>query len=267
MNERIKELKIMKTNIIANITNMKNVVNRTFMVKKTYFKYLCAVLLMIGTCAPANAGVKILEATGFQAVKAPNNATNTNNTWTPGYASDGTFGACSTTANGVTISSSQMTINTTNFAIKDGQTFTISVSSGAIYRIVFKPKDSGNISANFSKSNGVWSGNNTWLCADSYWGFTKGKSSVTFTNNFGTNFALSSINVYTYRDASAAEASFSPTSFNVTAGNEETKHTTFTTNLGTFDDSSCSSPYSNSISAAVGTSDSDIEFDETLGSS
>ena len=257
----------MKTNIIANITNMKNVVNRTFMVKKTYFKYLCAVLLMIGTCAPANAGVKILEATGFQAVKAPNNATNTNNTWTPGYASDGTFGACSTTANGVTISSSQMTINTTNFAIKDGQTFTISVSSGAIYRIVFKPKDSGNISANFSKSNGVWSGNNTWLCADSYWGFTKGKSSVTFTNNFGTNFALSSINVYTYRDASAAEASFSPTSFNVTAGNEETKHTTFTTNLGTFDDSSCSSPYSNSISAAVGTSDSDIEFDETLGSS
>lgn len=267
MNERIKELKIMKTNIIANITNMKNVVNRTFMVKKTYFKYLCAVLLVIGTCAPANAGVKILEATGFQAVKAPNNATNTNNTWDPGYAHDGTFGACSTTANGVTISSSQMTINTTNFAIKDGQTFTISVSSGAIYRIVFKPKDSGNISANFSKSNGVWGGNNTWLCADSYWGFTKGKSSVTFTNNFGTNFALSSINVYTYRDASAAEASFSPTSFTVTAGNEETKHTTFTTNLGTFDDSSCSSPYSNSISAAVGTSDSDIEFDETLGSS
>lgn len=267
MNERIKELKIMKTNIIANITNMKNVVNRTFMVKKTYFKYLCAVLLVIGTCAPASAGVKILEATGFQAVKAPNNATNTNNTWNPGYAHDGTFGACSTTANGVTISSSQMTINTTNFAIKDGQTFTISVSSGAIYRIVFKPKDSGNISANFSKSNGVWGGNNTWLCADSYWGFTKGKSSVTFTNNFGTNFALSSINVYTYRDASAAEASFSPTSFTVTAGNEETKHTTFTTNLGTFDDSSCSSPYSNSISAAVGTSDSDIEFDETLGSS
>ena len=257
MNERIKELKIMK-NIIAKYTNMKNVVNRTFMVKKTYFKCLCAVLLMIGTCAPANAGVKILEATGFQAVKAPNNATNTNNTWNPGYASGGTFGACSTTANGVTISSSQMTINTTNFAIKKGKTFTISVSSGAIYRIVFKPKDSGNISANFSNSNGVWGGNNTWQCADNYWGFTEGKSSVTFTNNFGTNFALESINVYTYRDASAAEASFSPTSFNVTAGNVEAKYTTFTTNLGTFD--GANSPYNNGISAAVGTSNSDIEF-------
>ena len=255
----------MKTNIIANITNMKNVVNRTFMVKKTYFKYLCAVLLMIGTCAPANAGVKILEATGFQAEKAPNSTTNTNNTWTPGYASGGTFGACSTTANGVTISSSQMTINTTNFAIKDGQTFTISVSSGAIYRIVFKPKDSGNISANFSKSNGVWGGNNTWLCADSYWGFTKGKSSVTFTNNFGTNFALYSINVYTYRDASAAEASFSPTSFTVTAGNEETKNTTFSTNMGSFN--GADSPYNNEISAAVGTSSSDIEFDGASASS
>ena len=255
----------MKTNIIAKYTNMKNVVNRTFMVKKTYLKYLCAVLLMIGTCAPANAGVKILESTGFQAVKAPNNVTNTNNTWDPGYASDGTFGACSTTANGVTISSSQMTINTTNFAIKAGQKFTISVSSGAIYRIVFKPKDSGNISANFSNSNGVWGGNNTWQCADSYWGFTEGKSSVTFTNNFGTNFVLYSINVYTYRDASAAEASFSPTSFNVTAGQEETKHTTFTTNLGTFD--GADSPYNNAISAAVGTSSSDIEFEGASASS
>ena len=264
MNERIKELKIMK-NIIAKYTNMKNVVNRTFMVKKTYFKCLCAVLLMIGTCAPANAGVKILEATGFQAVKAPNNATNTNNTWDPGYASGGTFGTCSTTANGVTISSSQMTINTTNFAIKKGKTFTISVSSGAIYRIVFKPKDSGNISANFSNSNGVWGGNNTWQCADNYWGFTEGKSSVTFTNNFGTNFALESINVYTYRDASAAEASFSPTSFNVTAGNVETKYTTFTTNLGTFDGANY--PYLNGISAATGTSSDDIEFEGASASS
>lgn len=261
-----KDLKIMKTNIITNNTNMKNVVNRTFMVKKTYLKYLCAVLLAIGACAPASAAVKILEATGFQAIKAPNNTTNTNNTWDPGYASGGTFGACSTTANGVTISSSQMTINTTNFAIKDGQTFTISVSSGAIYRIVFKPKDSGNISNNFGKSNGVWGGNNTWLCADSYWGFTKGKSSVVFTNNFGRDFALESINVYTYRDpASSAEASFSPASFNVTAGNEETKYTTFTTNLGTFD--GASSPYNNEISAATGTSDSDIEFDGASASS
>lgn len=42
MNERINELKIMKTNIIAKYTNMKQ-----------YMKYLCAVLLVIGSYASA----------------------------------------------------------------------------------------------------------------------------------------------------------------------------------------------------------------------
>ena len=42
MNERIKELKVMKTNIIANNTIMK-----------TYLKYLCAVLMIIGTSVHA----------------------------------------------------------------------------------------------------------------------------------------------------------------------------------------------------------------------
>ena len=45
--------RIMKTNIIANNTIMKNVVNRTFMVKKTYVKYLCTLLLVICTSASA----------------------------------------------------------------------------------------------------------------------------------------------------------------------------------------------------------------------
>lgn len=58
-----KDLKIMKTNIITNITNMKNVVNRTFMVKKTYLKYLCAVLLLIVTSAHAWAVTETMDFT------------------------------------------------------------------------------------------------------------------------------------------------------------------------------------------------------------
>ena len=47
-----KDLKIMKTNIITNITNMK-----------TYLKYLCAVLLLIGTSAHAWATTETMDFT------------------------------------------------------------------------------------------------------------------------------------------------------------------------------------------------------------
>ena len=256
---------------------MKNEVNRTLVVKniisnntimKNLHTYLALVLMVLGLSVGTQAfgAVKILEATGFQAIKAPNGTTNTNNTWSP-YTDNAAGGTCTTTANGVTITSSKMVVNTTNFKIKEGQSFTISVASGGIYRIVFKPKDSGNISNNFSKSNGVWSAAGTWVCAESWWGFTKGKSSVTFTNNFGTDFAFNSINVYTYRDpANAAEASISLSSFTVTAGNEETKYTKLTTNLGSFSGAS-DATYNNSITRGVGVSSDDIEFDGLSGDS
>lgn len=43
----------MKNNMINTNSVMKNEVNRTFMVKKNYMKYICAVLLLIGTSAHA----------------------------------------------------------------------------------------------------------------------------------------------------------------------------------------------------------------------
>ena len=122
----------MKTNIIAKYTNMKNVVNRTFMVKKTYFKYLALVLtvLGLGISSQVFATNMVLEATAFYGKDyTPSGAANTNNTWSP-YTSGGTYGSCSTTANGVTISGSKMTVNSNHFKVQNGQAFTIQAASG-----------------------------------------------------------------------------------------------------------------------------------------
>ena len=253
---------------------MKNEVNRTLVVKKTMNntiinsimktkQYIALVLMVLGLSVGTQvfAAGMVLEATGFQAVKAPDNTTNTNNTWDAGYASGGTYGSCSTTANNVTISSSFMTINTTNFAVQDTKSFTVTAASGTyIYRIVFKPKTTGvgGSQTALTKSNGVWSGSDTWQCAENYWGFTKGKSSVTFTDNCGLNFEFYSINVYTYRTATSAEASLSQTTFNVSAGTETTAVTRLTTSLGPF--AGANTPYYNQVDA-TGISTSDLDFD------
>ena len=56
-----KDLKIMKTNIITINTIMNNIINRANMAKKKYMKYICAVLLLIGTSAHAWATASIAE--------------------------------------------------------------------------------------------------------------------------------------------------------------------------------------------------------------
>ena len=56
-----KDLKIMKTNIITINTIMNNIINRANMAKKKYMKYICAVLLLIGTSAHAWATANIAE--------------------------------------------------------------------------------------------------------------------------------------------------------------------------------------------------------------
>ena len=56
-----KDLKIMKTNIITINTIMNNIINRANMAKKKYMKYICAVLLIIGTGAHAWATASIAE--------------------------------------------------------------------------------------------------------------------------------------------------------------------------------------------------------------
>ena len=262
MNERIKELKIMKTNIIAKYTNMKNVVNRTFMVMKTMHTYLALVLMVLGLSIGSQvlATNMVLQGTGFQAVNTKNGNTNTVNTWSPYTSSD--FGTCTTTANGVTITSSKMKVKETYFIIQEGKSFTISVASGGIYRIVFKPKTSGvGGSQNaLTNSNGLWSGSDTWECGTPCWGFTKGKTSVTFTSNT-TDYEIYSINVYTYREATYAEAHLSTTSFTVNADDVESKNTTLTTSLGSFEGGD--SPYYNSIDQE-GISTADLEFDNSM---
>ena len=235
---------------------------------KTIYRILALVLMVagLGISEKVGAAGKILEATGFQAIKAPNNTTNTNNTWSP-YTSNGTYGTCTTTAHGVTLTSANMTVNTTNFTVKDTKSFTISVASGSIYRVVFKPKTTGvgGSQTALSASTGSWAGSDTWVCADSYWGFTNGKSSVTFTNNCGQDYSINSINVYTYRDATDAEASLSESSFTVSANNEESKSTRLTTNLGiSFD--GANSPYNNYIDTDgdINISESTIEFESSM---
>ena len=241
----------MKTNIIAKYTNMK-----------TMHTYLALVLMVLGLSIGSQvlATNMVLQGTGFQAVNTKNGNTNTVNTWSPYTSSD--FGTCTTTANGVTITSSKMKVKETYFIIQEGKSFTISVASGGIYRIVFKPKTSGvGGSQNaLTNSNGLWSGSDTWECGSPCWGFTKGKTSVTFTSNT-VDYEIYSINVYTYREATYAEAHLSTTSFTVNADDVESKNTTLTTSLGSFD--GADSPYYNSIDQE-GISTDDLEFDNSM---
>lgn len=256
----------MKTNIIANITNMKNVVNRTFMVKKTMHTYLALVLTVLGLSIGSQvlATNMVLEATSFYGKDyTPSGAANTNNTWSP-YTSGGTYGSCSTTANGVTISGSKMTVNSNNFKVQNGQAFTISGTSGTyLYRIVIK--GASGAGSSLTESNGILeSGSDTWTCAQSYWGFTNGKTSVTFTNNSGVDYQINSINVYTYRAATLAEASISVSSFTVNEGSEASKTTTLTSNLGPFD--GANTPYYNDIDTDIddNITSSTLQFDHSM---
>ncbi len=256
----------MKTNIIANITNMKNVVNRTFMVMKTMHTYLALVLMVLGLGISSQvfATNMVLEATAFYGKDyTPSGAENTNNTWSP-CTSGGTYGSCSTTANGVTISGSKMTVNSNHFKVQNGQAFTIQAASGTyLYRMVIK--GTSGAGASLTESNGILESNSdTWTCAQSYWGFTNGKTSVTFTNNSGVDYQINSINVYTYRAATSAEASISVSSFTVNEGSEASKTTTLTSNLGPFD--GANTPYYNDIDKDIddNITSSTLQFDHSM---
>ena len=237
---------------------MNNTIINSIM--KNLHTYLTLVLMVLGLSIGSQvlAANMVLEATGFYGKDyTPSGAANTNNTWSP-YTSGGTYGSCSTTANGVTISGSKMTVNSNNFKVQNGQAFTISGTSGTyLYRIVIK--GASGAGSSLTESNGILeSGSDTWTCAQSWWGFTKGKTSVTFTNNSGVDYQINSINVYTYREATSAEASISVSTFNVNEGSETTKTTTLTTNLGPFD--GANSPYYNSVDDE-GISSDDLELD------
>lgn len=143
----------MKTNIIAKYTNMKQ-----------YMKYLCAVLLVIGSYASAWGQVSIKEGGTISA----KNIT---------VYSQGGSGSGSNSV--VSFSASQCYKNqngSTNYiSLETSKTFTISTSSGYLEKIVFSPyADGGGTAGRISVSTGIWDGNNVWNA-------TSNVTSVTFT--------------------------------------------------------------------------------------
>lgn len=143
----------MKTNIIAKYTNMKQ-----------YMKYLCAVLLVIGSYASAWGQVSIKESGTISA----NNIT---------VYSQGGSGSGSNSV--VSFSASQCYKNqngSTNYiSLAASKTFTISTSFGYLEKIVFSPyADDGGTAGRISVSTGIWDGNNVWNA-------TSNVTSVTFT--------------------------------------------------------------------------------------
>lgn len=167
----------MKTNILAINTNMKNVVNRTFMVNKTYFKYLCAVLILIGTSAHAWGQAPSLSIT---------ERVNINASDFTGYYSPG---ANSASVGVVSVTTSSCYKNTCSSSpyirLESGSTMTVSTSDGVITQIHFSPMTTagcdgngmdGKFSANSGSINQV-----TWTHAT-------GVSSVTFTATSTADF-------------------------------------------------------------------------------
>ena len=220
-------------NILVNITNMKNVT-----------KYLALVLTVLGLslAQTSSAAVQILEATGFYGSQS-----GYHNTWDPIVSSN--YGPCTTTKNGITISGTQMQVNATKFKIKGGASFTITAATGYnIYRIVFKfntacvgtktiPGQFKNY-AGYADESTWWSQNSNWDRSDPA-AATNGLNSVTFTVDDADNdVVLDNINVYTYRTATSAEASISPSytsgsPYEVDAFDDESPIVfTLTTNLG-----------------------------------
>ena len=140
-------------NIIAKYTNMKQ-----------YMKYLCAVLLVIGSYASAWGQVSIKEGGTISA----KNIT---------VYSQGGSGSGSNSV--VSFSASQCYKNqngSTNYiSLEASKTFTISTSSGYLEKIVFSPyADGGGTAGRISVSTGTWDGNNVWNA-------TSNVTSVTFT--------------------------------------------------------------------------------------
>ena len=174
----------MKTNILAINTNIKNVVNRTFMVKKTYFKYLCAVLILIGTSAHAwgqTPSLSIMERVTIEASDFTN--------YNPGGANGATVGVVeiTTTANYKNTCGSK-----TYISMSSSSTMTVTASSGKITKISFSPQSSNSNcpaasgtagAGHISVNKGSWNDNQIWTSSTD-----AGEESVTFTANNVADF-------------------------------------------------------------------------------
>lgn len=200
----------MKTNIIANITNMK-----------TYIKYLCAVLLLIGTSAHAWGQAPSLDVKEKVSVEA-SNFTNYN----PGGANGASVGVVtvSTTANYKNECNSKPYIRLTQ-----NSTMTVTASQGKLTKIVFSPMSTAGCGGNgtagrISVNTGSWDGNDVWTSA-------AGVTSVTFT---ATNVAdFRDFTVTLEHTSSSCPFTF-PTSisFSVASGSDHTETVNITGTTG-----------------------------------
>lgn len=187
----------MKTNIITNNTIMK-----------TYFKYLCAVLLLIGTCAPAWALV-IREQSEIKQSAWPN------------YATAGYY-----TANKFDVIMKAATIykNGSSITIPGGGSVIIEApTGGSVTQVHFSPNSTyGGMNYDLTVSSGTYiKGNSKWVGS---------ASSVTITAPAGQNIAWDAATVsISYESTSFVEINVSPTSKSWTAALDEvTAGQTFT---------------------------------------
>ena len=188
-------------NILAIHTNMKNEVNRTFMVKKNVLKYLCMFLLLIGTCAPAWALV-IREQSEIKQSAWPNYAT------TAGYYTANKFN--------VIMKAATIYKNGSSITIPGGGSVIIEAPTGGnVTKVRFSPnKTYGGMNYDLTASSG------TYTKATSTW--TGSASSVTITAPAGQNIAWDAANVsISYESTSFVEINVSPTSKSWTASLDE----------------------------------------------
>ena len=175
---------------------------------KTYFKYLCAVLLLIGTCAPAWALV-IREQSEIKQSAWPN------------YATAGYY-----TANKFDVIMKAATIykNESSITIPGGGSVIIEApTGGSVTQVHFSPNSTyGGMNYDLTVSSGTYiKGNAKWVGS---------ASSVTITAPAGQNIAWDAATVsISYESTSFVEINVSPTSKSWTAALDEiTAGQTFT---------------------------------------
>ncbi len=235
----------MKTNIIANITNMRK--NR----------YIALVLVILGLSVSQSvlATAYIHEAVGIYGT-----ANTTNNTW-KSIGTSGSGGPCTTTAlsGKITVSLTKGYIGTDAITVYGASNLKIECASGGkVYRVVFSPA-STNSKPNTAEShlscngNGYISQNTWWSSSDA------GSNSVTFTGaSAGDDFKIVHLNIYIRYEATSAQATMTPTSVTINAGDVQTKNFKLTTNLGSFPGDGY---FQNEVYTDAATNDIEIEGD------
>ena len=165
----------------------KNILSINTIMKK-YMKYICAVLLLIGTNAYAWGAVEITEGGTILA----NNIT----VYSQGGSGSGSNSVVSFSASACYKNQIGSTSNY-YISLTTANTFTISTSSGYLEKIVFSPyQDGGGTAGRISVNTGVWDGNNVWDA-------TSNVQSVTFTTTNQVAFRSFSFTV-THSSSSTA---------------------------------------------------------------